>query len=595
MVGANVLLGEFMRIVLVAAYVKLANRPQQCATLTASSSDDVLTNAISDWKETPDFEPNINSRFGADFHRWLVDEPAYSLERGVLAREGGHFIALFADREVAYAFCAEAGRLAAKYVPGIRCDTTILEGTERHDGPLTWEELADPSTAEVNEAHTFDLPVFRRCPEMPSLPADDKAKIWVGNSLRTQAVSFPVAQRYRYGSRYMRDEKIPGQEQVEYIGAPQYTLDVASLLRPKTPMWSSGGAAFPRDFESLAGGGYMAVVHIDGNSIGARTKPLRERSDQAKDFLEWMTAQFEIEMFFHRIRVDLRNALVNALTAVFTDDTANCDGKTKIRPYQILMVGGDDILLVCRADLALPFVARFAKSLESGKVHTKANCDEPLTVGVGVVISKPSLPFHRLHELAENLAGTAKALFRSRVRSNCAPISVVDWMVIGGTWAGDVAASRAKNDVVDDDCGNRLCLSGKPYVILNSADSATVADRQHCSLELLLEKKGALVSKYGRSDAAARGQLRGLESELRRGLTLGELSWSTLSPGASAALTEIGYQRATPWARAGTVNGRQICTTTVLDLIELAEIDELARQTRWFTTPAVGQEAAQCH
>ena len=228
--------------------------------------------------------------------------------------------------------------------------------------------------------------------------------------------------------------------------------------------------AFPAEFAKLATNGYLAVVHADGNSVGMRLREYRRSSD-TDDFL---TQWWRRESFFHTLRSGMRIAVRGALPKVFADYHT----KAGCAPLRLLMLGGDDLTLVCAAPLALPFVVALAEelllstaNLPGGKDGTRA----PLTFGAGVAIVQQNFPFYRAYELAEQLATHAKHLKSSLPAEEG---NVVDWLLVSESWHGDVGGTRRQDCVVD----GKLVLSAKPYRVLaakksGSEDAAGPADK----------------------------------------------------------------------------------------------------------------------
>lgn len=159
-------------------------------------------------------------------------------------------------------------------------------------------------------------------------------------------------------------------------------VDLASLLSARTKLQK---LERPQELKELVGNGYLALIHADGNGIGSGAgKTEAERA-----------------AFFHRNRVLLRRALQQAIDR-------HCPN-AGLAPLILLMLGGDDILLVTRAEIALPFVVTLCTALDALQGNETGF---KLTLGIGVVIARHTIPVHRLHEVAEQLTSSAKHRFR---------------------------------------------------------------------------------------------------------------------------------------------------------------------------------------
>ncbi len=415
------------------------------------------------------------------------DDPNADAASGILARDGGHFEAQFAYG--AKEFADAAIELLHHELPGLRFRISI-------------------NGKECQKARTYlstELPVLAPCE-------------WTGRGLAAQVirqgqesaatVSLDVARRHKAAS----DEE-------------HRALDIASLLSARTSLNRLQQA---HDLHELVESGYLALIHADGNSVGSSAGS----SDE------------ERASFFHRNRVLLRRALQKAIGVV-------CEGETGVSPLVILMLGGDDLLVVCRAEKALLFVISLCEELE--KIQDRDTEKFKLTLGVGVVIAKPTIPIHRLHEVAEQLASSAKRRFRGLKESGDVARSVIDWAVYTTTWVEDSEDVRRRAWI----CGsaqNRRVLSQRPLDVLGKGLN---------SLEGLIESAKKL-------ESAPRSQLRYLVEQLPRGQTLAELAFAELSQEAKTALRDVGINSV--WQADGS-----LLTTPLLDLIEITEIARLGR------------------
>lgn len=416
------------------------------------------------------------------------DDPATDAKAGILSRDGGHFEAQFASG--AEAFSNAAGQLLRSNLPGLRFRVSI-------DG--------EPRTKSGVHLST-ELPVLAPCN-------------WTGRGLASAivvqggehpAVSLDVAQRHE-AAKHTEDGT---------------AVDVASLLSAKTKLQE---LVRPQELKDLVGHGYLALIHADGNGVGSGAAG---QSDS------------ERAAFFHRNRVLLRRAVKRAIDAHCPDT-----GQAPLIP---LMLGGDDLLLVTRAEIALPFVVTLCEELDALQ---KDDDGFKLTLGVGVVFAKHTIPIHRLHEIAEQLASSAKRRFRG-FKDEVAKRSVVDWAVFSSAWVDDPEEVRRRD---------WLRGSGNELRVLSQRPIDVIGDRRPDSLQGLVRGAQQLAR-------APRSQLRYLVDQLPRGRALSELAFAELPQEAKRPLAEAGVEE--PWRRAGNA-----WTTALLDLVEIAEIGRLGRNT----------------
>jgi hypothetical protein len=216
------------------------------------------------------------------------------------------------------------------------------------------------------------------------------------------------------------------------------------------------------------------------------------------------------------------------------------------------MLGGDDLLLVCRAEIGLPFVVTLCEALESFQINDDGF---KLTLGVGVVFAKHTIPIHRLHEVAEQLAGSAKRRFRGLKETGNESRSVIDWAVFSAAWVDDPEDVR-RRDWLRGAGGELRVLSQRPVDVLGDG----------------LSTLQGLVRGAGEISAAPRSQLRYLVDQLPRGRALSDLAFAELSKEAKDALEKAGVKE--PWRR---TSNHGPWLTSLLDLVEIAEIARLGR------------------
>lgn len=341
---------------------------------------------------------------------------------------------------------------------------------------------------------------------------------WTGRGLASaivkqgderSAVSLDVAQRHEAAKRTEDGTAV----------------DVASLLSETTKLKT---LKRPQELKELVGKGYLALIHADGNGVGSGAG--KTDSERAR--------------FFHRNRVLLRRAVKNAIDTHCPDS-----GRAPLIP---LMLGGDDLLLVCRAEIALPFVVTLCKELDTIQANSNGF---KLTLGVGVVIAKHTIPIHHLHWVAEHLASSAKRRFRGLTDGE-AKRSVVDWAVYSTAWVDEPEDVRRRDWLRGQDADLRV-LSQRPLDVLG---------------EHRVDSLQGLVRGAQQLARAPRSQLRYLVEQLQRGRALSELAFAELPQEAKGPLAEAGVKE--PWRHAGNAS-----ITALLDLVEIAEIGRFGRNT----------------
>ncbi|NOZ85851.1 MAG: hypothetical protein GXP49_06245 [Deltaproteobacteria bacterium] len=141
---------------------------------------------------------------------------------------------------------------------------------------------------------------------------------------------------------------------------------------------------------------YVGVVHADANDLGMHKIELaKEQGIEAlRDFSE-KVGDATIEA--------VRQAVKDVLEA-----KQRKDGKLPARP---IVVGGDDVTFIIRADLAFDFAVKYLKAFREQSRDRGLD----LEAAAGVALVHKSHPFHMAYALSEELCSFSKKTLRGRL------------------------------------------------------------------------------------------------------------------------------------------------------------------------------------
>ena len=446
MLGANSLLARTIRIGLTELAKKCgASADLQVAkNLPSESSEDPLSKAENMTEHMKDNPQDIYC------------------DTGVLIRDGGHFRVTFQDKDQdkdkskAEDFARKALDHIAANLPGLRVECRI-DGDNQSD---TVRNVYLP----------YGHPAWQVCQVMGDRPASDQntKEVWVSENEQSLE---------KEGAKFRDDP-------TDIIGI----LEKSDIVRKMAGV-SCSEQKSPESLSDIPTAGYLALIHADGNSVGKRFKEWNKIGAK-----KGIAQEVHAECFFHSMRVAVRTALCEALSEVF--------GKMPDIRYQLLMLGGDDLLLACSAEYAFPFIIAYAE-----KLANKPMVDgQPLTIGAGIVIAKDTFPFHRLHTVAEELASSAKRLYRAQPALG----SVVDWHI-------------STQSRIDDPLEERRTLYGSAPLVGIARPYAILSERTPIpSLQTLFKRAENSAPK----GTLARSQLRDFQEIMHLGDTAqAELAW----------------------------------------------------------------------
>jgi hypothetical protein len=171
-----------------------------------------------------------------------------------------------------------------------------------------------------------------------------------------------------------------------------------------TPEEGQEGKTFPFIGDNRT----IALIHADGNGLGEALRKLQDHAKQhPEDYLELFSG------FSRAVGIATQKAAQRA-----TEETLSNHKQDGLYPARPIVLGGDDLTIIVRADLALEFTREFLlafaeESLNELKPLREQEkftfLPEQLTACAGIAYAKSSQPFYLLHGLAEGLCKQAKS------------------------------------------------------------------------------------------------------------------------------------------------------------------------------------------
>ena len=152
----------------------------------------------------------------------------------------------------------------------------------------------------------------------------------------------------------------------------------------------------------------IAVIHADGNNMGLLLQKMKVHLETK--------SPTEIQEAYKTISKAIESATLQAIKDAY-DQTYKSYENTSNIPFRPIVIGGDDLTVVCEANEAMAFVKIY---LEQFEVHTEKNFanlvkdygledfQNGLTACAGIAYTHEKFPFHYAVDLAEALCGYVK-------------------------------------------------------------------------------------------------------------------------------------------------------------------------------------------
>ncbi len=325
----------------------------------------------------------------------------------------------------------------------------------------------------------------------------------------------------------------------------------------------------PDDFEQVSGGNaYLAVIHADGNGLGQmflRVGQALEKLGPERDKEALALFRYLSEVVVARGTQVAADAAMSAVRRQI-DETVKEQkaqaqehpeefGQRKVPrrpeawPFAPVVLAGDDVTVVCRADLGLPFTTAFlqtfraemrkrlkwlrdnqfpsdADEAENLRVYDglwrklkeepgiEEAIPEELSAGAGIVFCTDHYPFALAYELCEDLArrskGTAKNEAKGRAKPT--PDSALSFVRITGASA-PTEFDELTRGILRGAGVDRMLLTGGPYFV----DGALQPQFRHLN-EVYMAARPRMVADPAHRDDRSRDKQIGLPGSALRGI-----------------------------------------------------------------------------
>lgn len=214
------------------------------------------------------------------------------------------------------------------------------------------------------------------------------------------------------------------------------------------------------DMASLTGhNDWIAIIHADGNGLGEVVAEIGKDPDRMRQF-----------------SLDLDRATILSAQAACRECVGDCD-ELLVRP---VVIGGDDLTVVCRASVAVDFVSSYLRNFEN---NSRNIVRHELTACAGIAFIKSSYPFSYGYELAETLCGVAKKDAKREdvkfANGGKAP-SCLMFHKVQSSFVEDYSVITDKELTASDGCSFRF----GPYYLAEQDDRWTI-DKLQCEADIL--------------------------------------------------------------------------------------------------------------
>lgn len=244
--------------------------------------------------------------------------------------------------------------------------------------------------------------------------------------------------------------------------------------------------------ESLGNRNRWAVIAMDGNDMGKQFKllikaghaELSGRLATMSQAVKRATNEAFAAAFLDSVKLWLKSRKPDLTACSYQEMYKGKLTRFLVLPFRPLILGGDDLVMLCHSSVAMHFVRTMAREFAERTAAISKNLGLPfqtpdgrLSMSAGVLFCKVTLPLHTAIPYAEALLANAKGHFRVTDNdANTVTPAAVDWESVTDSMI-DSPAERRKRELVflDKETERMVHLTNRPY-LLNDRTESLVRD-----------------------------------------------------------------------------------------------------------------------
>jgi hypothetical protein len=421
--------------------------------LTYIAGSKWVVEAVNNVNGFPDIDPKT-FEYSDSFREWLLndqknhsinDDPKVKVKVEIIIATSGKALFLARKKEDARSVIRQVTQRALVEAPGLDICGVISEFDIEKDSLSTINKQIHQKFESVrakrpgSESRFLRLPIVAEC-ATSGMPAS-KAIRDAGDKI------IPISEV----SKAKRAARNPGFHRIQ------------KLLNRRNLAWSF--IADDSDFEQESS--WKAIIHADGNGLGQIFLDFGKTLSNS-DYIQ------QYRQFSCAIDICTEEAFLDAIETIFADRLNSIP-----IPMRPLILGGDDLTVICDGKFALKFTEQFLRNFEQ-RTSQEINNEfiEPdiilqhaeqhlpakrLSACAGVAIVKNHFPFSVAYHLAEDLiksAKTVKEIVKTK-EGKTIPCSAIDYHMLYDTSSVDLETIRQKLQI--DHSSTQLF--NRPYIV----------------------------------------------------------------------------------------------------------------------------------
>lgn len=203
---------------------------------------------------------------------------------------------------------------------------------------------------------------------------------------------------------------------------------------------------FPKEFDDMGqveGENYIAVVHIDGNSMGQLIEDLTKGEESYEKAVQNMRSlSNKISIYYKEVMGEVVNSIIESIEKEILQLAIKKEDGKSIIPLRPIVLNGDDVTFVCNGRLGISCAEIFLTEIGKRNIHVEEK-EISLSACAGVTIVKSHFPFYRAYQLSEELCQSAKIKGKVIFKESAKPMaSWLDYHIVFSGITSELAEMR---------------------------------------------------------------------------------------------------------------------------------------------------------
>jgi len=389
------------------------------------------------------------------FFKRFCDDYDFSYEKLEIIMSAAGNIKLITDKEECELIVKYFPKEISNYAPGLTISQAVRSFNVGDDIQIAIDDLEKKLRAQRNR---LAMPV-------------EIGFMGLERARRTGGVAFRKSEKGKEGFDDRGTYQKIYEKNKEEKEVQRQSLNLFSKFSSYKKDYKASGKDVPYDIEEItmqSDNGWLAIIHADGNGLGNLLQNLSKKiTDPEKRKTAYTKFSKELEA---ATEAAVKEAFRSVISLKWQQKIESKNNKERF-PIRPVILGGDDLTVIIRADLAYLFTKSYLEAFEQKtrehfafmkKEYGVEDFSEGLTACAGIAYIKESYPFHYGVHLAEELTNNTKKILKN-INNGHAP-SALNFYKVQASFIDNLSAMKKRTHYAK---AAKVSFDYGPYLIFD--------------------------------------------------------------------------------------------------------------------------------